>query len=439
MTNDRLEADPTMTRRAAMGAIASAVTTMSGSVVFATETPARSKLGLVAYNCGIRRKWMQQRDSKFDLFEPLTFLKHCHGVGAGGMQTSLGVLDAARVKSLKEFAAEHSLCVDGIVNPPKDDGDLARFEAEIRTAAEVGVQAVRTVVMPGRRYEQFKSLSEVREAEARAQKMLELAAPIVTKHRVKLAVENHKDQRIDERLALYKHLNCEFIGATVDTGNSFALLDDPYGVIEALAPYAFAVHFKDQALREYEQGFLLADIPLGQGSFDMQRIAAILKRAKPDIRMMLELITRDPLKVTCLSDQFWATMPQVSGVDLARTLRFVREHPAKTLQEVGSLPLEKQVELEDANIAASLKYAREHQPESFCAWMAGGGVRGGLMHGETDEFGFRPVSSKVHLHDLHATILHLLGLDHLKLTWRHLGRDFRLTDVYGEVVREILT
>jgi hypothetical protein len=84
------------------------------------------------------------------------------------------------------------------------------------------------------------------------------------------------------------------------------------------------------------------------------------------------------------------------------------------------------------------KHGREHQPESFCAWMAGGGVKGGLMHGETDEFGFRPVSGKVHLHDLHATILHLLGLDHERLTWRHLGRDFRLTDVYGEVVRDIL-
>jgi 3-oxoisoapionate decarboxylase len=183
--------------------------------------------------------------------------------------------------------------------------------------------------------------------------------PIVTRHRVKLAVENHKDQRIDERLALYKHLSCEFIGATVDTGNSFALLDDPYGAIEALAPYAFTVHFKDQALREYEHGFLLADIPLGQGSFDMKRIAAILKRVKPDIRMMLELITRDPLKVTCLTDKFWATMPSVSGADLARSLRFVREHPAKSLQDVSSLTLEKQVELEDSNIAASLKFARE--------------------------------------------------------------------------------
>ncbi len=355
MKSDSLEAYPTLTRRAALGVIAATM----GAVGFATETPQRSRLGLVAFNCAFRRKWMQQRDPKFDLFEPLSFLKHCRDVGAGGMQTSLGVLDAARVKALRDFADEQKLCIDGIVNPPKDDGDLARFEAEIRTAAEVGVQAVRTVVMPGRRYEQFTSLAEVREAEAKALRMLELAAPIVTKHRVKLAVENHKDQRIDERLALYKHLSCEFIGATIETGNSFALLDDPYGAIEALAPYAFTVHFKDQALREYEHGFLLADIPLGQGSFDMQRIAAILTRAKPDIRMMLELITRDPLKVPCLTDKFWATMPSVSGSDLARSLRFVREHPAKTLQEVGSLPLDQQVELEDANIAASLQYARE--------------------------------------------------------------------------------
>ena len=349
------ECKHTLSRRAALGAIATTI----GSVALATEKPQRANLGLVAYNCGIRRKWMQQREPKFDLFEPLAFLKHCHSLGASGMQTSLGVLDAARVKSLQEFAAEHALCVDGIVNPPKDEVDLARFEAEIRTAAEVGAQAVRTVVMPGRRYEQFKSLAEVREAEAMALKMLELAAPIVTKHRVKLAVENHKDQRIDERLAFYKHLSCEFIGATVDTGNSFALLDDPYEAIEALAPYAFSVHFKDQALREYEHGFLLADIPLGKGSFDLSRMAAILKRAKPDIRMMLELITRDPLKVPCLTDKFWATMPQVSGHDLARSLRFVREHPAKILQEVGSLSLDKQVELEDANIAASLRFARE--------------------------------------------------------------------------------
>ena len=84
------------------------------------------------------------------------------------------------------------------------------------------------------------------------------------------------------------------------------------------------------------------------------------------------------------------------------------------------------------------KHGREHQPESFCTWMAGGGVKRGLTHGETDDFGFRPVAGKVHLHDLHATVLHLLGIDHERLTWRHLGRDYRLTDVYGEVVKDIL-
>jgi hypothetical protein len=84
------------------------------------------------------------------------------------------------------------------------------------------------------------------------------------------------------------------------------------------------------------------------------------------------------------------------------------------------------------------KHGREHQPESFCAWMAGGGVKAGLTYGESDEMGYRTVAGKVHLHDLHATMLHLLGIDHLKLTARHLGRDYRLTDVYGEVVREIL-
>jgi len=84
------------------------------------------------------------------------------------------------------------------------------------------------------------------------------------------------------------------------------------------------------------------------------------------------------------------------------------------------------------------QHGREHQPESFCAWMAGGGVKPGFTHGETDEMGYRVLRGKVHIHDLHATMLHLLGLDHEQLTWRHLGRDFRLTDVYGEVVKEII-
>lgn len=81
---------------------------------------------------------------------------------------------------------------------------------------------------------------------------------------------------------------------------------------------------------------------------------------------------------------------------------------------------------------------RDHNHHGFTMWMAGGGVKGGMSYGETDEFGFKAQVNKMHVHDLHATILHLLGLDHQRLTFRHAGRDFRLTDVHGHVVQEIL-
>jgi uncharacterized protein (DUF1501 family) len=81
---------------------------------------------------------------------------------------------------------------------------------------------------------------------------------------------------------------------------------------------------------------------------------------------------------------------------------------------------------------------RDHHPNAFTMWLAGGGIKGGLTYGQTDDFGFKVVENPVHVHDLHATILHLLGIDHTKLTYRYSGRDFRLTDVAGRVVTEIL-
>jgi hypothetical protein len=81
---------------------------------------------------------------------------------------------------------------------------------------------------------------------------------------------------------------------------------------------------------------------------------------------------------------------------------------------------------------------RDHNPNGFTTWLAGGGVKRGFAHGATDEFGHKAMQDKVHMHDLHATILHLLGLDHERLTYRYAGRDFRLTDVHGRIVNEII-
>lgn len=81
---------------------------------------------------------------------------------------------------------------------------------------------------------------------------------------------------------------------------------------------------------------------------------------------------------------------------------------------------------------------RDHHPNAFTMWFAGGGTKPGVVLGETDELGFNVVKDKVHVHDLHATMLHLLGFDHKKLTYRFQGRDFRLTDVHGNVVNAML-
>lgn len=103
--------------------------------------------------------------------------------------------------------------------------------------------------------------------------------------------------------------------------------------------------------------------------------------------------------------------------------------------EFGRTPT---VELPQPGSNAGKINGRDHNHHGFTMWMAGGGVRGGYVHGATDEFGFKAVEKRVHIHDLHATILHLLGFDHEKLTFRHAGRDFRLTDVHGELVQELI-
>lgn len=323
-----------------------------------SSSPRRTGMGLVIYACSHRRRWLRESDDGTNLFQPLNFLKHCHSLGAGGMQASLGVLAANQIRELRDFAEEHELYIDAIVSCPGDDAGLDRFEAEVSVANQVGAQAARTTIIPGRRYERFKSLDEFRAFERRGEEMLKRAAPVLDKHRVKLAVENHKDQRIEERVALLERLDHEFIGACLDTGNSFALLDGAYEPVEALAPYAFSIHLKDQALRRIPEGFLLGDVPLGQGSFDLPRMVKIIRTARPEIHFTLELITREPLVVPCLLDDYWVTMPKVPASELAKAMRFVETHSVDEMLEVQRLSIEDRSMLEDANVEASLRYAQ---------------------------------------------------------------------------------
>jgi sugar phosphate isomerase/epimerase len=357
-----MKSDHSLTRREAIRLLASiaAATTYAVENVAQASGPSKTRLGLVIYTQNLRRRALKVSDPKHDLFEPMPFLEHCRDLGAGGMQVPLGVLEPAICNRLRERAAAYGMFIEGIVAPPFTDADIERFRAEIETASRVGTRAVRTVIIPGRRYERFRTRGEFEEFVQRGRQALKRAKPIVERHQVRLAVENHKDQRLDERLELLQAIDSPFVGACVDTGNSLALLEDPLSVVQALAPYAYSVHLKDQAVQQCADGFLLADVALGDGFLPLKRMVDILRQAQPEVQFSLETITRDPLRVPCLAETYWPTFPDVPASDLAQTLGLIRTHTSDRLVSIGRLPLVEQAAIERETVVKSLDHARTH-------------------------------------------------------------------------------
>jgi sugar phosphate isomerase/epimerase len=326
----------------------------SAAALLPADIATRTSLGIVIHSYGQRRA---DKDAHFD--DPLTFLDYGHSLGAGGVQTALGALDEASAARLRARAEEHEMWLEGSVRLPRDTGDVEHFAAEVRTAKACGASVVRTVLMEGRRYEIFDSAAAFRKASEQARQALLLAKPIVERHDVRLAVENHKDLESKALIDLLKVVDSPQIGTCVDTGNSLALLEPPLETVEALAPYAFSTHLKDLGVEEYADGFLMSEMPLGTGFLDLPRIVEVLRQAKGRPRLNLEMITRDPLKIPCLTERYWTTLDHVPAHRLAETLALVRKHAAKKpLPRVSSLARDERLKREDENVRACLLFAR---------------------------------------------------------------------------------
>jgi sugar phosphate isomerase/epimerase len=287
-------------------------------------------------------------------------LARCRSLGAKGIQVGLGVMQESQAGELRRRADEAEMYLEGIVALPASEGDLDRFRAELATAKQAGAGIVRTVMLSGRRYENFDSPAAFRRFAEQSTHALGLAASESARQGVRLAVENHKDWRADELIAILRKHGNDHVGVCLDTGNSIALLEDPTEVVEALAPLAFTTHFKDMAVEECPEGFWLAEVPLGTGILDLPRVVKLLRAANPEIRFNVEMITRDPLLVPCLSPRYWETFPDLRARVLARSLRLVREHvPAIALPRVSNLSLSEQARTEDENVIRCLRYARD--------------------------------------------------------------------------------
>lgn len=338
--------------KAAIGAMALSIPEMPA---FKKEMP----MGIVVHSYGFRWNSKVESQKYHGFTNAVDLMEHCHQIGAGGVQVVVNNWTSDFAKNVRSTREKLGLYLEGSIAVPNTVQDVTRFEQEVKNAKEAGMQVLRTVCSSGRRYETYHSIEAFQQLQKNALASLQLAEPVLRKHKMKLAVENHKDWRAPELESMLQQLKSEWVGVTLDFGNSISLLEDPMEVIQTLAPYAFSTHVKDMALQEYADGFLLSEVPLGKGILDLPRIIALCRKHNPNVTFNLEMITRDPLEIPCLKNEYWETFVGVPGSELAGTLRMVRQHKyGSGLPRVSQLSPEDRLAAEEQNILACLEYSK---------------------------------------------------------------------------------
>ena len=316
------------------------------------------RMGIVVHSYAHR--WNSKVESqKYPGFkDAIDLLEHCHEVGGGGVQVVVRNWSEDFARKVRDRREKLGLYLEGSIALPKKAEDVASFEKEVRAAKEAGARVIRTVCLSGRRYENFESLQAFNEFARNSMVSLQLAEPVMRKHKMRLAIENHKDWRAPELLDIMKKIDSEWVGVNIDFGNNIALIEDPMEVVKTLAPFVFSTHVKDMGVKEYPDGFLLSEVPLGEGVLDLKTMFEICRKHNADVTFNLEMITRDPLKIPCLTSGFWETMPSVDSKELAGTLQMVRKHPfGSDLPTVSQLNDEQRLAVENQNIIESMKYS----------------------------------------------------------------------------------
>lgn len=296
--------------------------------------------------------------SKYPGFkDAIEMLQHCHSIGATGIQVIVKGWDKGFADRFNDVREKLGMYLEGSIWLPASDAEVEAFDRDVASAKAAGASVIRTVCLNGRRYENFHTAQEFKEFKRNALASLERAERVVRKHGVKLAVENHKDWRASELIGILDQIGSEWLGVTLDFGNSISLIEDPMEVVNTLAPRAYSTHVKDMGVAEYEDGFLLSEVPLGQGLLDLPLMFEICKKHNPSITFNLEMITRDPLKIPCLTDTYWEVFEGVGGRELAGTLRMVKEKRfTPALPTVSQLSPEERLAVEEQNILESFRY-----------------------------------------------------------------------------------
>ncbi|HTY62897.1 MAG TPA: sugar phosphate isomerase/epimerase family protein [Acidobacteriota bacterium] len=306
----------------------------------------------------IQHSMASKGSTAFDMIE------HCHRIGLGGVQMNPPSTDAEETKKFRlrlENYGMHLVCDPRL---PRQESDLAAFEAQVKAYKEAGARAFHAA-MTGRRYEDFDRFEPFKNLFEQCQKQIELAEPVLRKYKIKLGIENHKGWRSGEQAAWMKRLGSEWVGVCFDFGNNISLCEDPMDAARNLIPYTCFAHIKDMAMEEYEDGFLLSEVPMGEGILDLKQMVRMLRAVDPNMIIDLEMITRDPLKIPVFTTKYWATFDDsfspIPGRDVAKVLALVKKNkPKAPLPRTSGLSQEQLVKMEDDYNLTCIAYARQN-------------------------------------------------------------------------------
>ncbi len=300
---------------------------------------------------------MRQQNQTFDI------LDHCHQLGLSGVESSLpATKDPAVFKAMRAKAEGYGMRLVLNAPMPKTAADVDAFEAAVKGCKECGAYAMHTAMTP-RRYEQFDNFAAFKKSFEQNQASAALAEPILRKHRMPLAIENHKGWRAAEQAAWLKRLGSEWVGVCLDFGNNLSLCETPDETYKLLAPMTIFAHIKDMGVEMYPDGFLLSEVLFGDGVIPLAQTVAMLREKDANMLFCLEMITRDPLQIPVFTDKYWATFDDsyspLPGRDLAKVLDFVRKNPPKSpLPKMAGLSVADQVKAEDEYNLKCVQYAK---------------------------------------------------------------------------------
>jgi sugar phosphate isomerase/epimerase len=339
-----------MTRRGLLGTAAAAAAAAVEAAAQPVVKPSRN-LGGAPAGFPIRSGQMRQRNQPFD------FVEHCHSLGFGVVETRL----PADTRGFRDRIESYGMRAIADIPLPRDAAAVPAFDDAVKKAKEAGIVSLHTA-MTQRRYEQFDNFAAFRENFEGCKRTIALAEPVLRKYRMRLGIENHKGWRSAEQAAWIK-TGSEWIGVHFDFGNNIALCEPPEETLHNLARHVVACHIKDMAVEPYEDGFLLSEVPLGEGVLDIPRMVRTLQAKDPNLPFDLEMITRDPLKIPVFTDRYWVTFDDayspLPARDLAHVFDFVRKNkPKSPLPYTSRMSPDEQLKLEDDNIRKSIAFAR---------------------------------------------------------------------------------